>query len=344
MGYFDAALISKNHLEHHGIKGQRWGVRRFQDYSGRRIGGSKGKNVTKVNKKHKFEDKNNVSINRRKEALNDVMSMWGATTMAAAMGAGMGVATGTGAIGAAVGAGVMSTHLAVISTAATIDFAVKDSAAKKADKKEKQFKEERAQNPIDKTTGFHKKTTEMSAEEDMERVNPGYKNWDENTKSNCTLCTMAYELRRRGYDVQAKKATSGYDADTLVKDWFPGAKPKTSEGSFDNQTLNEYYKRRERPVIDKETQKKMIEASVKEVTSQPDGARGQICVTWNGAFSGHSMAYANEGGKMVIYDSQANKRYEGKEAEKFLTKTSEVTITRLDNCDMNLKYIKEVAE
>ena len=32
--------MRNDHLAHHGILGQKWGVRRFQDYDGKRIGAS----------------------------------------------------------------------------------------------------------------------------------------------------------------------------------------------------------------------------------------------------------------------------------------------------------------
>ena len=47
-----------------------------------------------------------------------------------------------------------------------------------------------------------KKTKPMSKDEDMARVNPYYEEGDI-FKINCSYCTLAYEMRRRGYDVEA---------------------------------------------------------------------------------------------------------------------------------------------
>lgn len=334
MGYFDAAIRKKqDHLEHHGILGQKWGVRRFQNKDGSLTAAGKNRLVNKVNKKHNFSNKDDVSIDRRKENITSLLAMVGTTAMSAVMGAPAGP----------IGALITGAPMGIITAAQAGYIAKRDIDAAVANKKEKKFAEERAQNPIDKKTGFHKKTREMSPEEDMERVNPAYKNWDDNTKSNCVLCTMSYELRRRGYDVQAKKATSGYDGYELPKDWFPGAKLKESEGSMTDTAIVEMAKKGYPPRISKDNQKRMIDNTISEIQSQKDGARGQIAVTWDGSFSGHSIAYANEGGKVVIYDTQANKRYEGPAAEKYLKRCSQIAVTRLDNCDINLKYIKEVA-
>lgn len=49
MGYYNKDYYNKEYLEHHGILGQKWGVRRFQNYDGRLI--SEGKNRYKYTKK-----------------------------------------------------------------------------------------------------------------------------------------------------------------------------------------------------------------------------------------------------------------------------------------------------
>ena len=338
------------YLQHHGIKGQKWGVRRFQNEDGsltaagrERYGyGSQRTSFTQTGSlrkagKHEFEDKSQSKFTRKDEAKAAMALGWGSFAATAAANfalAGMGYLSPRLLAGSA-----LSLGLAAISTGELI---VGNIQAKKADQKEQQFKEEREKNPIDKTTGFHKKTTKMTPEEDMERVNPAYKNWDDNTSNNCVLCTMSMELRRRGYDVQAKKANDGYDGNELVKDWFKGAKPKQSDGSLSDNDLfnNAIFGGRQDPVKKQE----MIANTIKEITSQKRGARGQITFQYDGALAGHSVAYANENGTMVIYDSQANKKYSGKDAEKYLEKAARITVTRLDNCEINTKYIKEVAE
>lgn len=335
MGWYDQA--KEDHLEHHGIKGQKWGVRRFQDYSGRRIGAGLSTKGKSKKSKHEFRDYSKSQSQR-----GEVYGMLAMSAASAAMLTALNSATFSA--GYVSGRAILGNVLAVVGTVGYSGIAVSreiNNAA--ANKKEKKFAEERAQNPVDKKTGFHKKTKEMTPEEDMERVNPGYKNWDANTKNNCALCTMSYELRRRGYDVQANKATQGYDADTLVKDYYKGAKPKESKGSMsDAEILSEYYNGTAGR-ISKERQKEMIDNTVAEVQKQKDGARGMMTCVWNGTASGHAFSYANEGGKLVIYDTQANQRYEGDKATAYLENCSQIKVTRLDNCKLDTKYIKEVA-
>ena len=326
-------------IAHHGILGQKWGVRRFQDKSGR---------LTAEGKKHKFEDKSQSDMSDRDTVVSNLKTY--------SIAGGAGIAASIAAVAAlpiteGVSAMALPTTawLGLRGLGGTIvdgtKLVVGDIKASNANKKEKEFQEEREKNPIDKNTGFHKKTTEMSADEDMERVNPAFKNWDKNTKNNCTLCTMTYELRRRGYDVQARKATQGYDANALVKDWYKNSKPKIAEGSIRDQDIFFAIAKGKAPAIKKEDQDRMIKNAIDDVKSQKDGARGQLAVVWNHTMSGHSIAYAVENGEMTIYDTQSNEKFVGDKAcEKYLRKTSQVYVTRLDNCQINTKYIKEVAE
>lgn len=338
MGWYDQAIADKqNYLNHHGILGQKWGVRRYQNKDGSLTAAGKSRLVSKTNKAHNFQD-HSKSKSTRGGMVASVLSAYGITAVSAIANV------------ASISSGYVIPSLALLtpvsaiaSVGGTAALISGDVSAHKANKKEKQFAEERAQNPIDKKTGFHKKTREMTADEDMERVNPAFKNWDENTKNNCVLCTMSMELRRRGYDVQARKATEGYDGDELVKDWFHGAKPKEAKGSMsDQEVLDKWINQDLRP-MDAKRQKQMIDDAIDTIANQKDGARGQISMIWDRSAAGHSVAYANEGGKVVIYDAQSNEKYEGDKAREYLGKTQQIRVTRLDNCDINLKYIKEVA-
>lgn len=338
MGYFDEAK-EKQELAHHGILGQKWGVRRFQNKDGSLTAAGKARKKPSTKKpKHDFKD-NSASQSMRKDYVKDVLSAYGLTAVGTAINA---ATVAGGFINPALFA--LTAASAVGSVGMTAGLAVRDIQSAHANKKEKKFKEERESEPIDKATGFHKKTREMTPDEDMARVNPAFKNWDQNTKNNCMLCTMSYELRRRGYDVQAKKATDGYSED-LVKDWFTGAKTKTSEGSLSNEEIFNSMFDFGGPTIDYDRKEKMISNTIKELKSQKEGSRGAIGVTWDGTTAGHEVAYAIENGEPVIYDTQANEKYVGTtRVELYLDRTSQITVTRLDNCKLNTKYIKEVAE
>lgn len=341
------SLSDDDYLAHYGIQGQKWGKRNGPPYplkpsvSARVKKSSNGITYEGKKKKHDFEDKSQSNMSSRDKVVSNLKK-------SAAIG-GAGIAASIASVAAApvtggaslyglmaLSPGISGTLNAAIN--GTV-LAVGDVNASIANKKEKKFQEEREKNPIDKKTGFHKKTTEMTPDEDMERVNPAFKNWDKNTKSNCVLCSMSFELRRRGYDVQAKKATSGYDQSELAKDWFTGAKTTNAKSGLEDHELLH-----RQTTLDRNRQKEMISDTISTLKSQKDGARGILAVVWNGTTAGHSISYSVENGQPTIYDTQSNEKFAGDKAvEKYLKKTSRVEITRLDNCKLNTKYIKEVA-
>lgn len=183
---------------------------------------------------------------------------------------------------------------------------------------------------VDKETGFKKKTKEMSREDDLNQVNPGFYNWNSNSKNNCMLCTTTYDLRRRGYDVTANKAVQGFET-AAVTDWYPDAEVKTVKSEpipqmeGDRIYLTQDYWD-EQPARAEKNARNLI----KELEKQPDGARGNLMVTWAGFSGGHSMIYEIVDGEVMILDGQSNQVYDS---------NSEI-MDLLSNCDGDLEYAR----
>lgn len=193
--------------------------------------------------------------------------------------------------------------------------------------KSKIYDKERELCKIDKKTGLRLKSKESEVQQDAARVNPLVHNFDANTKNNCMLCTTAYDLRRRGYEVRAKKASYGYFTDEL-KAWYPKAKIKTVVG-FDEKG--------------KPSTKDMTTTVKNHLIQQGDGARGNLMITWRGMTGGHSVAYEVQNGKVTIVDAQINKVYVN--PDQFLRQCAPtVSYARLDNVPFSTKTIKEAVE
>lgn len=100
--------------------------------------------------------------------------------------------------------------------------------------------------------------------------------------NNCAYCTLAYDMRQRGYDVEAS-AVGKLISNTpeVIESWYEGG--KISMVSPDT------------------IEKKILETN-------EEGARGQFIVYWEGG-GGHSLTYEVENGTVYIRDCQINKMY-----------------------------------
>lgn len=193
-------------------------------------------------------------------------------------------------------------------------------------------KKRQATEKTDPKTGFKIKNVSMTASQDMACVNPYFHNLDQNTKNNCMMCTSTFELRRRGYDVTAKKTLQGFCSDDM-KVWFPKAQIKDVGPEVTDENMRKYrFKRNAQFERD----------AINEMVNQGEGARGALNITWRGSIGGHSMAYEVHDGKVTIYDSQANKKYTN--PTQILKQTWQGEIVRLDKSPINTKMIREVAE
>lgn len=264
--------MTETELYHYGVKGMKWGVRRYQNKDG---------SYTAAGKKHRKMQSTEYGLSTTALALGIYLTPYAV---------------------AAVSTGAYKGYM----------YCRSKGYAKERDKAE-----------LEKKTGLKLKSKEMSWKQDLKRVNPDYHTGKEEVSKNCMLCTTAYDLRRRGYDVTAAKTEAGFST-SQIKKWYPNAKVKTISGR------DEYGR------YSTERQTKKV---ISELTKQGDGARGNIMVIWKGTGGGHSMAYEVRNGKLNIIDGQTGKAYS--KADDILKHCGDgVQYARLDNVAFDKKQIK----
>lgn len=141
----------------------------------------------------------------------------------------------------------------------------------------------------EKVSELKKKTSKSSAIKDAKEVN--VKDRAAGRINNCMLCTAAFEMRRRGYDVEARRSGHGNSTDTY-KTWFDGVEMKNSFT----------------PRANNESRKSWVERSynslVKSLEENPNGSRGFCAFNFEKMNSGHTISWEIENGEVVFYDSQ----------------------------------------
>lgn len=141
--------------------------------------------------------------------------------------------------------------------------------------------------------------------------NPEYSEYSEN----CQRCVIAYEARRRGYDVVAQPTYAG---DTLPYG--------------DNYATNFVNAKVES--IGRNTRASVQSALDNKMNEYGEGSRAIVSVQWSGASYGHVINVERRGGKTIYRDAQTGVQYKG---ENFFAKVNpkSVKVTRVDNLDFS---------
>lgn len=196
----------------------------------------------------------------------------------------------------------------------------------------------------------------------MRPINPSY-GVHPGSSMNCRRCTFAYELRRRGYDVSATRTTNAFgqnvfgsrNALTPNQDTLPTSPLGIAleEIRAQRKGLTETPLRNFAATITSvESQlgvNPILKGSADHITTsifdslktQPNGARGELSVIF-GHGGAHSVAWEIINGRPVVFDNQSGKIF--KDASRMRSDTTYNTIknaafTRLDNVDLNMDFL-----
>ena len=168
-------------------------------------------------------------------------------------------------------------------------------------------------------------------EDDLRLANPGYSNKDGGSQSNCPACSMAYEMRRRGYEVTARESDQGLPGDQLAS-FFKDPEVYNVQPAYDNVYIDwqkgEYVN-------------EGLSAAVQDQMSrEEDGSRGVAWVNWYPQGSGgHIFNYEVENGEVVIYDGQPGEKHK---LSDYSNKAATWDYYRTDNLEPNIDEIKKV--
>ena len=330
-------------LMHYGIQGQKWGVRRFQNEDGTLTAEGKerylktdhdktAKNAEKDlykydknGRKLSFSERGRTRTAANVEKLYDALSEDIKNDKSVDR-----EKTKQGETDKRLATDIVFTVLNPFNVAyLAADGAMAIAAKRKLNK----YMEDREKNSEkDPKTGLYLKSEgQYNDKQDLAAVNPGFMDFNTNTKNNCMLCTTTYEMRKRGYDVTAQLDSVGYSFPDL-KRWFPKAKIE-NVSRFDSNGVGI-------------KQKEYVAKTINALEKQGDGARGNLMVNWltGGA---HSIFYEVKNGKVFFFDGQANQVYSSNPSfmnmsnkpEVFLGNTIAASYARLDNVKPNMDLI-----
>lgn len=141
---------------------------------------------------------------------------------------------------------------------------------------------------VDGEEEIPKKNYESTPDEDMNAVNKNFstKDYDDTYETNCAYASLAYDMRRRGYEVTADNEMS---TDTL-------------------SSIAEFYEGDRKPKIEPSKNSNNSEAIKENMLKEyPEGSYGYFNVYWKGG-GGHSFTWSVENGDVIIRDCQTNEK------------------------------------
>ena len=315
---------NSDYLQHYGILGMRWGIRRFQDKSGR---------LTAAGKKRYDDDTSNGSPEKKSSKTSKEV---GDSFIEKKLGIKLSDRQKTAIkVGAGIAAAALVAYGGYRLYNSDVGKPVRDyveqflyrfnesydrKTLQDTGKLTEHAKKDLSTRDYDSKLRFFKKAREYTPEEDLKAINEGmYYRAKKGAQNNCGLCTTAYELRRRGYDVRANFAEQGRSVKTL-SEFFKNADIQ-DDRALANRSKNEWMAAIERRLL-----------------RQGDGARGNF----GGQYpfgGGHSIIYEVSKGKVIFRDGQTGETYQSVKDAIGLFSPGKSSYFRTDNLEINTDTI-----
>ena len=199
-----------NQLTHYGVKGMKWGVRRYQDKSGRLT--SAGKKRYSKNGADKSSSETNSRKGTGKSAESFIKSKSKMPVDAKVAGAGE----------------ELVTYLVAYAAIYGIMYASARAQAKSFTKKKMDELESMKDNRTIKDLNSAPKLSKpIAASESMKVTNPDFPS--EGTTQNCTFCTTAMVMREKGFNVRANKTPTPWPSKELFNKTFNSPTIRTNK-------------------------------------------------------------------------------------------------------------------
>ena len=174
----------------------------------------------------------------------------------------------------------------------------------------------------------------FSIEDSAEGANPHYDHslTYKEFNLNCQRCAVAYEGRRRGYDVTAQPT---YEGDTLPISFDVGDKRFGHwQGAFQNMK-SENVSSNSPQIARRKLEKKM--------SAYGDGTRGIVSVVWKDGSGGHVFNVEQVKGKTLYIDAQVGAKYEATNLYRNI-QTDKVFFFRTDNLRFSDRAKKSITK
>ncbi len=152
---------------------------------------------------------------------------------------------------------------------------------------------------------------------------------------NCQRAVVAYEARRRGYDVTAQPS---YKNDNMGATAY--INPKTG---VSNKYWMGSFQKAKAVGVGKRTATATRTALENQMKKFGDGSRAVMSVTWKHGKFGHALIVEQKKGRTLYIDPQAGKAYNPKELFKEI-KPERTQIVRIDNLRFSERAKKSVTK